>query len=671
MESSNFYLRISRYLYRGIFLRNRYFFMMDLFVLLAIPSIALILRTDTIQALDRYGPGLFIYTLCTVTLRLLIFYQSDLYRRYWRYASISELMQIVSAVSLSSFLIIGLYFAIYFASRAFWTFPNGVGLPRSIPLIDSLLTMYWVCGSRLSIRLFFHWWRNQTKVDMVRVAIMGAGEAGHIILREMQHNAHLNLMPVIFLDDDPRKQGLFIHGLPVRGNRHDIPRLVHEYGIDQLLIAMPTASGKDVREIITICEKAGVATKTIPGLYELLGGALNISKVRDVEIADLLRREPIRTDTSAVTELLTGKRVLITGGGGSIGSELCRQILRTQPAHLTVLGHGENSVFEIHQELQKVNAEQGNKTQIETVIADIRMAERVRNVFKKQRPQIVFHAAAHKHVPLMELNPTEAMDNNVLGTRNVLKAAQSVDVERFVMISSDKAVNPTNIMGASKRVAELLVHQAGKQSGRPYVAVRFGNVLGSRGSVVLTFKKQIAQGGPVTITHPDMVRYFMTIPEAVQLVLQASVLGSGGEVFLLDMGDPVKIADLARDLIELSGLKVGRDIDIEYSGIRPGEKLFEELFVKGEEYKRTKHEKIMIAENASSFVPLHLDEVVDALSAATLRDDEAAIRRSLQNLVPEYQPDTNGVSSRSIVAVPSVPADLEPLRKVVPEHSTA
>jgi FlaA1/EpsC-like NDP-sugar epimerase len=400
-----------------------------------------------------------------------------------------------------------------------------------------------------------------------------------------------------------------------------------------------------IREIVDICEQAQITPKTIPGMYELLDGAVSVNQLREVDIEDLLRRQPVRTDTTAVQNLLRGKRVLVTGGGGSIGGELCRQALQGAPAELILLGHGENSVFSIYHELRRLWPE--TETKVIPVIADIRLETRIRSIFAQYQPEIVFHAAAHKHVPLMEMNPTEAITNNVQGTRNLLAAAQAVDVQQFVMISTDKAVKPTSIMGASKRAAELLVHQAALTTGKPYVAVRFGNVLGSRGSVVLTFKRQIAAGGPVTVTDPEMKRYFMTIPEAVQLVLQAATLGHGGEVFVLDMGEPVKIVDLARDLIELSGLEVGRDIDIAYIGRRPGEKLFEELFVPGEHYHRTAHEKIFIAANASSFVSHELGDLIEVLFAAAERGDAAAIYRGLKNLIPEFEPVYEKVRERA------------------------
>jgi FlaA1/EpsC-like NDP-sugar epimerase len=437
--------------------------------------------------------------------------------------------------------------------------------------------------------------------------------------------------------------------------------LVHETDADLVLIAMPTAPGRQIREIVDICELAKVQTKIIPSMHDVLDHKVSIHHMRDVQIEDLLRRKPVQTDTSAVSELIRGKRVLVTGAGGSIGSELCRQVLRFEPAELVLLGHGENSIFAIQSELLQQVAARGYSSlapasieangyglkvdrrqaypRIEAIIADIRFPNRIRAVLEKHRPDIIFHAAAHKHVPLMELNPVEAITNNVLGTRNLLEIAQSLDVERFVMVSTDKAVNPTSVMGASKRLAELLVHQAAVRSGRSYLAVRFGNVLGSRGSVVLTFKQQIAAGGPVTVTHPEMRRYFMIIPEAVQLLLQAATLGHGGEVFMLDMGEPVKILDLARDMIELSGFEVGRDIDIVFTGMRPGEKLYEELFVPGETYERTVHQKIFIACNASRFVPPYLDEWIHAVDIAAQQNDRTGITLVLRSLAPYVRPE--------------------------------
>ena len=608
-------------------LRNRHFFFLDLIFLLLAPWLALALRLDALVIPEYFHVGLLVYMVVSLLVRLPIFYQFDLYRRFWQYASVDELRQIVIAVLLST--------AIVVPSFILLSSLLDIGFARSVFISDTLLVLSWVGGIRFGVRLGNRKNRLVPNEASEHTLIVGAGDAGAMLAQELRKNPHLGLIPVGFIDDDPIKHGNRIHNIPVLGGREEIDAIITKYDVQRVVIAMPTAPGKIIREITAVCERIDVPVKIVPGIYELVGGTVTINQLRDVQIEDLLRREPVQIDSQAVTRLLAGKRVLITGGGGSIGSELCRQILRCQPAHLTLLGHGENSIFEIYHELRRAGAKEG---QLTAVIADIRFPDRIKSIFRKHKPEIVFHAAAHKHVPLMELNPVEAITNNVLGTRNMLAAALAVDVERFVMISTDKAVNPTSLMGASKRTAELLVHHTAQESERPYVAVRFGNVLGSRGSVVLTFQKQIASGGPVTVTDPEMVRYFMTIPEAVQLVLQAAVLGAGGEVFLLNMGDPVKIVDLARDLIELSGLEVGRDIDIVFTGCRPGEKLYEELFVDGEDYHPTQHDKIFIAGNASSFVPNDLGAKISALEMATQHNDARAIRCGLQALLPEYAP---------------------------------
>jgi FlaA1/EpsC-like NDP-sugar epimerase len=619
-------------------LRNRHFLLADTFVLLLTPLIALLMRLDRVEELNAYFNALVGYTLIGLLARLAVFHQFGLYRRYWRYATIDELVHIVAAVGVSTV-------AGYCVLLGGWKFlAGGVPLPRSLPLVDGLLTLAAVGGIRFSVR--FSDRLARARPDNARpVLIVGAGDIGQIIVKQMLANPQLGLQAVGFLDDDPHKLGMKIQNLPVIGGVDSLPEAVQQLEIAQVVIAMPRASGKLIREVLSRCEEAGVPAKIVPGMNAILDGGVNVSHLRSVEIEDLLRRDPIQTDIAAVGELIRGKRVLITGGGGSIGSELCRQVMECEPSELALLGHGENSVFEIHNELRRIQARtplSGNGSThpvLHPYIADVRFPDRIRRVIQEFQPDIIFHAAAHKHVPLMEMHPSEAICNNVMGTRNLLDAALACGVERFVLISTDKAVNPTSVMGASKRIAELLVLRAARRSNKPYVAVRFGNVLGSRGSVVLTFKRQIAEGGPVTVSHPDMRRYFMTIPEAVQLVLQASVIGRGGEIFTLDMGEPVKIVDLAKDLIELSGLEVGRDIDIEITGIRPGEKLFEELFIPGERYQHTHHEKILIARNASSFVPHIMDEVLPSLVQAATNDDGAQIIRYLRELIPEFQPD--------------------------------
>ncbi|MSP14545.1 MAG: polysaccharide biosynthesis protein [Chloroflexi bacterium] len=646
-------------------MRNRHFFFADLVLLVLAVYASYVLRLDGFY-LGRYWPDFFLFIFLAVVMTPLVFRKIGIYSCYWRYASVDELLLLIYGVAGTA--------VIFSIARIIITvilpfFPDTI---RSIPLIYIPLAIGATAGPRLLIRAISHHSHKEKGTAIpISTLIMGAGSAGIMMVRELKQNPHLGIEVVGFLDDNPDKTGMLIHGIRVLGNRNDIPHLVRQIPVQRIIIAMPTVPGKTIGDILAICRQVGVETKIIPGVFELLGGTVTVNQLRNVEIEDLLRREPIHTDTAAVGELIRGKRILVTGGGGSIGSELCRQIMRYHPATLIVVGHGENSVFEIQTGLRQkfftnngipniyagyngnldaqsvppkemITTDEGiPPTELTTVIADIRFPERLQSIFETYRPEIVFHAAAHKHVPLMELNPAEAISNNVMGTRNLLTAALDTGVERFVLISSDKAVNPTSFMGASKRAAELLVHQAAQTSGRPYTAVRFGNVLGSRGSVVLTFKQQIATGGPVTVTDPEMRRYFMTIPEAVQLVLQAAVLGQAGAVFVLDMGEPIKIMDLARDMIKLSGLELGRDIDIVITGPRPGEKLFEELFIPGEIYQRTRHEKIYIAQNVTNQVLPNLDETISMLISAAQKDDRAAILAALQCLIPEFQPTVN------------------------------
>lgn len=669
-------------------IRNRWFLLFDLLTLPVIVYLGFALRLDSLDIGERQQAWL-VLSVTSVIIVPCVFWLAGIYSRYWPYASVDDL----------ALLVITVFGAIVLVCVMAWIVMLNLAivLPvRSFPFRFLLLALAGTGAPRIALRIYAsRRSRRAPNNTFTHVLIMGAGEAGVMTAQELLRNPKLGLEPVGFLDDDRAKRGMRIRGLLVLGDRTDIERLVRAYSVRQVIISLPTAPGKTIREITRLCEQAGVDARIVPGLYQLLDGKVSVNQLRKVEIEDLLRREPIKTDNSTVKTALRGKRVLITGGGGSIGSELCRQVLLCQPSQLIVLGHGENSVFEIENELKRYLAKHAPSNakipEIIGVVADVRMPERLQAVFARYRPQVVFHAAAHKHVPLMEMHPSEAIMNNVIGTRNLLDACQRHDVEHFVMISTDKAVNPTSVMGASKRLAELLVMQAsrgaisnpqspipplpctaGPQGARaaisnlqspipplPYVAVRFGNVLGSRGSVVLTFRQQIADGGPVTVTHPDMRRYFMTVPEAVQLVMQAAVIGQGGEIFTLDMGEPVKLVDLAQDMIHLSGLEVGRDIEITYSGIRPGEKLFEELFIQGEDYKRTVNEKIFIAGNASSFVPEALNELVDEMEAAARNDDEAAMRALFHRLIAEYQPlpppaiPTDGNAPESVPPPPS------------------
>lgn len=633
--------RLYKRLYPLVLLRNRHFLLVDLLLFTLAPALALYLRTDSLLSLHTYLLPLLYYTGLALVLRSLLFYRFGIYRRYWRFASSIDLIQLTTAMLIALLILIGI-------NETNRNYTSGLQLPRSIPFIEAMICFLAVVGFRATIWLAESWHakieRRQQPRQTMRVLIAGAGYTGALLAREIRHNTNIHMRLIGFLDDDPQKQGMEMHGARVLGGRDQLDHLLHAHAIDRVLIAMPTADGAILREIVASCRRAGVTPLTVPGLHELINGEVNINHLRTVQIEDLLRRAAINTDTAAVKHLLQGKRVLVTGGGGSIGSELCRQILRCQPAQLILLGHGENSIFEISNELRRLQDELSQlsgshprATTITPVIADLRFQERIFAICQEHRPEVIFHAAAHKHVPLMESNPVEAITNNVLGTKILLAAARQVEVERFVMISTDKAVNPTNVMGASKRTAEFLVLQAARSTGRFYQVVRFGNVLGSRGSVLHTFKQQIASGGPVTVTHPEMIRYFMTIPEAVQLVLQASVVGQGGEVLMLDMGKPVRIVDLAQDLITLSGLEVGHDIQIEFSGLRPGEKLFEEMFTPHEIYGPTQHAKILVARNASQFVPCDLTAQLDELIGAALKNDGAGVLRLLQQLLPEYR----------------------------------
>ncbi|MEG4577114.1 polysaccharide biosynthesis protein [Microcoleus sp. N3A4] len=622
-------------------LRTRHFLTIDAICFAIAPLLALAIRLDDTLTLAPYLHSLAVVTVLFLALKLIVFYAGGFYKRYWQYAGLEEMAQIAMLIGISLAVEIILFQQLYQLNNS----PIG-NLPRSLPLLDAIISFLLVAAIRFSIPALERWHQKPWKVQQRdRILIVGAGSAGTSLMQTMQRSPEVGLDPIAFVDDDPKKITKRIRKLTVVGNRYSIPEVVRSLNIGKVMIAIPSAPGKEIREIVEICQSIGVPTSTLPGLNEIINGRVSLGSLREVQIEDLLRRTPIETNIQKVLGLIGGKKVLITGAGGSIGSELCRQILKCEPAEIIVVGHGENSVFNIQQELTKVLYEikktsktQTDITRLTAFIADIRLIDRLEYVFEKIRPDMIFHAAAHKHVPMMELNPPEAITNNVRGTKNLLDLALKYNVQHFVMISTDKAVNPTSIMGASKRVAEMLVLQAAKKTKNPFVVVRFGNVLGSRGSVVPTFKQQIAEGGPITITHPDICRYFMTIPEAVQLVLQAAIIGSGGEVFMLEMGRPVRIVDLANDLIRLSGYEVGKDIEIAFTGLRPGEKLFEELFIPGEKYNKTKHEKILSLGNASRLVKENIQPEVEALCQAGDRNDANLIVSILQQLVPEYVP---------------------------------
>ncbi|EJR44837.1 hypothetical protein IIK_04967 [Bacillus cereus VD102] len=489
-----------------------------------------------------------------------------LYNKAWEYASIGELKQIFKAITLS---IIVTAIVQQIVNHDIYV---------RILAIAWMLHLLLIGGSRFVWRMFRDTYITKA-ADKKRTLIIGAGSAGTMVVRQLQHNKEADLYPIAFVDDDRNKQKLEIYNVPVIGTTNHIKEVVEDNDIEHIIIAIPSLNRKQINEIFEKCTKTKAKTQIVPMLEDLLDGKVSVNEVRDVQVEDLLGREPVQLDDAGIGEKITGKTILVTGAGGSIGSEICRQVMKYKPAKIVLLGHGENSIYNIEMEMRVTYKD---SVEITTEIADVQDRNKIFEIMKKHCPYIVYHAAAHKHVPLMERNPEEAVKNNIFGTKNVAEAADTFRVNTFVMVSTDKAVNPTNVMGATKRFAEMLVqHMASISTGTRFVAVRFGNVLGSRGSVIPLFKKQIQKGGPVTVTHPDMIRYFMTIPEASRLVIQAGTLARGGELFVLDMGDPVKIVDLAKNLITLSGYSI-EEIGIEFTGLRPGEKMYEELLNESE-----------------------------------------------------------------------------------------
>jgi FlaA1/EpsC-like NDP-sugar epimerase len=571
-----------------------------------------------------------------------LFVLFGLYRGMWRYTSLSDLQNIIKATLLSCCVLIAIVLL----------FNRFEGFSRSVFIIDCGLTLLMISGCRLGIRLFFTQFgspksfmeiiKSSTKIfkqeqdDFKRLIIIGAGDCGEKIFREIKDNPRLQYTVVGFLDDHPVKKNKRIHGIPVIGKISDLETFANNFEIDELLIAIPSANASQMRRIVGTCQASGVRSRTIPGYGELLNRRISFSAVRDVAYRDLLGREVVELEDELIGECLRGQTIMVTGAGGSIGSELCRQICRFEPSRLILFERAESPLHEIQLELQK----NFSRVHIKALLADIQYRDQIDAAFKKYSPSIVFHAAAYKHVPMMESHPWKAVKNNIAGTANLVEAALEFKIDRFVMVSTDKAVRPTNVMGASKRVAEMLVQNSACDSDTKFITVRFGNVIGSVGSVIPLFKKQIAQGGPVTVTHPDMRRFFMMIPEASQLILQAGAMGHGGEIFILDMGEPVKIDDMARDLIRFSGLEPDRDIQIEYIGLRPGEKLFEELIAEGENTVATDHDKIMVLNGIDCNIGV-LNGSIERLKQAAEKQDSNAVIDLLQKILPEYKPAQN------------------------------
>ncbi len=573
-----------------------------------------------------------------IIIKITIFYIFDLYQGMWRYTSLTDLFSIFKSGTLSSVIII---------LMALFVHRLG-GFSRSVYIIDWGLTLFLIAGSRVGIRLYFWLGVGDESAKLTvknlaslfsrkpkgkRLLIIGAGDSGEKISREIHDNPQLGYRIMGFIDDDPLKENRRIHGIPVLGNRTKIGHYAKQFNAEELLIAMPSISSKDMRSIVKLCDESGVPFKTVPGMGELINGRVTVKSIRDVSYRDLLGREQVNLDEEQIGAYLKGKRVLVTGAGGSIGSELCRQICRFSPQSIVLYERAESPLYDIELELK----DNCKNVAIIPKLADILDHNKLQKVFSSERPHVVFHAAAYKHVPMLELHPWDAINNNVFGTRNVIAVANEFGVERFVLVSTDKAVRPANVMGASKRVAELMVQSQNgcNISNTRYITVRFGNVVGSVGSVIPLFKKQIEKGGPVTVTHPEITRYFMTIPEASQLILQAGSMGEGGEIFILDMGEPIKIAEMAEDLIRLSGFEPHEDIRIEFVGLRPGEKLYEELITAGEGIVSTEHKKIMVLKAASCEIET-VNDKIDNMKDLVHNQDAEGIRRALRDLLPEY-----------------------------------
>jgi FlaA1/EpsC-like NDP-sugar epimerase len=632
--------------------RNRYLLAIDALLLGVLPFIAYAIRFESFvwSAADTRTAYLFAAVMFPLELALLMAF--GLYRRMWRFASVWELELIFAAGVIAS-LVAWLVGALLLPLTGL----APVRVPLSVLALHSMFTIAIVATPRLLLRVTGRRFplRRASDADR-RVIIAGAGAAGEMVVKEIHSNPQLGLTPIGFVDDDATKVGLRLAALPVLGTLENVREIAERERVAELIIAMPRASGTVVRDVVRAAYEAGLRTRTVPGLFEILSGRVSVGALREVRIEDLLRRDPVHTDLEAVRRLAEGRTVLVTGAGGSIGSELCRQLVALNPSELVLLGHGENPIFEILHEMLADHP----TTILTPVIADIRDRHRLRRVLEQHKPYAVFHAAAHKHVPLMEENVSEAITNNVMGTRNLVDAAISCGTQHFVLISTDKAVRPTNVMGATKRVAEYIVQNAAHAHNRHFVSVRFGNVLGSNGSVVPTFLRQIQQGGPVTVTHPDMRRYFMTIPEAVQLVLQAGAQGQGGELFMLDMGEPVRIVDLARDMIRLSGLEEGTDIEIKFSGIRPGEKLYEEMFFNDEIAEPTEHPKVLRARNGKRDHCSDL-EIAGLIEMSLGESKEEQLRIALKALVPDYV-NGNGTPQNGLPSLtdPHIPRRSQP-----------
>jgi FlaA1/EpsC-like NDP-sugar epimerase len=607
---------------KKLFIRRIFLIVLDIIIINISAFSALFIRFDFRLGLipTEFAEAVLSYVIVNTISTIILFALFRLYNSLWKYAGIDELVNVIFSCTLAGlFQLIGMHFIMH------------INVPRSYYPLSTIILIILISVSRFFYRYARRLSRSR-RIDTShrRIMIIGAGEAGYAIIREITISGYVKGTAICAIDDNKDKLGSYIQGVKVVGDRHTIVENAEKHEITDIFIAMPSASRKTISEILEICKETGCTLKILPGMYQLINEEVSITKLRDVEIEDLLGREPVKIDMAGIMNYVSGKVIMVTGGGGSIGSELCRQIVKHNPKQLIIIDIYENNAYFIQQELKNDYPD----LDVVVLIASVRNTKRMDSIFNKYKPNIVYHAAAHKHVPLMEDSPNEAIKNNVGGTYKLVQAADKHNVSKFILISTDKAVNPTNVMGASKRICEMIVQAYDKRSKTEFVAVRFGNVLGSNGSVIPLFKEQILRGGPVTVTHPDIIRYFMTIPEAVSLVLQAGAYARGGEIFVLDMGEPVKIAELAENLIRLSGYEPNRDINIEYTGLRPGEKLYEELLLDEEGLQSTANKLIHIGR------PIHLDDEVffkdlEELDQAA-KEEAEDIRELIKKLVPTY-----------------------------------
>lgn len=608
---------------RELFWRSTALVFLDILIIMGSMTGALWIRCDfQFMNIDRvYLDTIKNYMAINIVCTVMIYAVMKLYSSLWRFASIEELKNVIGAVVLST--------AVQITGMKLMEFQ----IPLSYPLLYMLLLACLTVVSRFSyrfLRIAFRNYVNEKRNEPIRTMIVGAGAAGYMIVREMKNSKHLNRKIPCIIDDDSSKIGSFLQGIPIVGKKEKIPYFAEKYRVEEIVIAIPTMEPEKQRELLEICQRTSCKILILPGIYQLVNEEVSVSMLREVQIEDLLGREPVSLAMDEIMDYVEDKTVLVTGGGGSIGSEICRQVALHNPGMLIIFDIYENNAYEIQNELRKKYPE----LDLKVLIGSVRNQKRIDTVFETYRPDLVFHAAAHKHVPLMEDSPNEAIKNNVLGTWVVASAADRYEAQKMVLISTDKAVRPTNIMGASKRLCELIMQSFAQKSRTEYAAVRFGNVLGSNGSVVPLFRKQIAEGGPVTVTHPEIIRYFMTIPEAVNLVLQCGALAKGGEIFILDMGEPVKILELAKKMIRLSGYVPGKDIEIEFTGLRPGEKLYEELLISEENLKKTDKDRIFVVQQTR----VDCDKIREKVEKMVLKayDETEDIRSMVKELVPEY-----------------------------------